>query len=210
MFEAVLLMLASEAASTHALPTVVTPPVVHAVVPHAPTPRNAPGNWVLVDDYPISAIRNGEQGITGFRLKVDAQGQVVACEITASSGSATLDKATCDLVARRAQFSPALDASGQPVAGGYSNRVRWVLPARADLPRARRMVVSYIVEIDGSRSHCQLVEAEGDIPEAVKKAAAQCPAAPFAEAYRDGAGHLVRRKVTVSQIVEVQDVPEGE
>jgi protein TonB len=91
-------------------------------------PRGAPGGWVSTSDYPSASLRRGEQGTVRFELAVGANGRVADCRITTSSGSADLDAATCRLVARRAQFDPAMDESGGQVTGAYSGTIRWVIP----------------------------------------------------------------------------------
>jgi protein TonB len=40
----------------------------------------------------------------------------------------SLDGATCDLVTKRARFDAARDGNGKPVAGTYSNAVKWSIP----------------------------------------------------------------------------------
>lgn len=92
-------------------------------------PRNNPGTWVTVNDYPATALRMEEEGTSAFHLEIGKDGRVQACTITMSSGSATLDAATCTMVTRRARFIPALDDDGNPVIGSYRNRVRWMIPA---------------------------------------------------------------------------------
>jgi len=90
-------------------------------------------------DYPPSALSAGERGIAYFRLVIDPNGRVAGCTITASSGSAALDSATCRIVRSRARFTPALDLTGQPASDSYADRIRWVLPpepkAEAEAPR---------------------------------------------------------------------------
>lgn len=91
------------------------------------SPRGAPGSWVTNDDYPPAARRAEQEGVTGFRLDVDASGKVSGCTITSSSGYAALDNAVCTLMRRRARFSPAEDANGNKVPDTWSSRFRWVL-----------------------------------------------------------------------------------
>ena len=80
------------------------------------------------EDYPVSAIRAGEQGAVGFGLDVGADGRVAVCTVTASSGSPTLDTTTCRLLRSRARFLPALDRKGRPTVDSYSGRIVWHLP----------------------------------------------------------------------------------
>lgn len=96
--------------------------------PRSPQPRGRPGDWVTANDYPARDLRVGNQGITGFRLSIDAGGRVIACAITRSSGFASLDAAACDKLSRRARFDPASDETGARVTGTYASAVRWTIP----------------------------------------------------------------------------------
>ncbi|MGN3973784.1 TonB family protein [Tsuneonella sp. SYSU-LHT278] len=91
-------------------------------------PRGDPGRWVTVDDYRSSWIAREWTGVARFRVDVGVNGRVETCTITSSSGHAELDSATCALIARRAQFEPAKDASGARIPGVYASAVRWELP----------------------------------------------------------------------------------
>jgi periplasmic protein TonB len=93
-----------------------------------PIPKGNPGNWANTNDYPSRALQQEREGTTGFRVTVGPNGRVTECSITSSSGHPDLDQATCSNVQRRARFDPALDGSGNPTTGTYSNRVRWQIP----------------------------------------------------------------------------------
>ena len=93
-----------------------------------PIPKGNPGNWANTNDYPSRALQQEREGTTGFRVTVGANGRVTDCQISSSSGHPDLDQATCTNVTRRARFDPALDGSGNPTTGTYSNRVRWQIP----------------------------------------------------------------------------------
>jgi periplasmic protein TonB len=93
-----------------------------------PIPKGNPGNWANTNDYPSRALQQEREGTTGFRVTVGPNGRVTECSITSSSGHPDLDQATCSNVQRRARFDPALDGSGNPTTGSYSNRVRWQIP----------------------------------------------------------------------------------
>lgn len=97
--------------------------------PAQPRPRGKPGLWVTPDDYPASAIRAENKGITRFRLAVDATGKVTGCAVTASSGWPLLDETACARLVRRARFEPATDSTGARAAGHYNGAVNWRLPA---------------------------------------------------------------------------------
>ena len=97
-----------------------------------PSPRTQSARANLVslfnsDDYPLEALRNEEQGTVTVRLQVGATGRVSSCTVTASSGSNSLDRTTCEILQRRARFAPATDSSGTPVPDVYTQRITWRL-----------------------------------------------------------------------------------
>jgi len=83
--------------------------------------------YFSMDDYPASALRNEEQGIVEARLDVAVTGRVGNCTVTASSGSAALDTATCRIVRSRVRYRPAVNGR-RPVPGVTHIRVTWQLP----------------------------------------------------------------------------------
>lgn len=91
-------------------------------------PVTNPGGWVTSDDYPLAALRDGQEGVTGFRLTIGPDGLPRRCEVTASSGRADLDDATCRLLMERARFKTHRDDKGVRIGGTYSSRVRWQIP----------------------------------------------------------------------------------
>jgi protein TonB len=93
-------------------------------------PLRLPADLLNNRDYPLAALRFEEEGMTRFRLAVSAAGLVSDCAIAQSSGSATLDVATCRLLSARLRFKPATDRRGRPVAGRYEGRVLWRLPEK--------------------------------------------------------------------------------
>ncbi|MGN6500878.1 MAG: energy transducer TonB [Tsuneonella sp.] len=111
-----------------ATPSVTVTPAKPVFDPVPARPRNNPANWVTTNDYRSSWINREWTGTVGFRLQIAADGRVANCTITASSGHAELDAATCDLVSRRARFDPARGQDGERAAGSYASAVRWELP----------------------------------------------------------------------------------
>ena len=107
---------------------IVEPPKPPQFTPRAPRALGRPSAWATTNDYPTRDLREGNSGVTGFRLTIGSDGKVQSCAITASSGFPGLDRATCDNAVRRARFEPATDASGANVAGSYANNIRWVIP----------------------------------------------------------------------------------
>jgi len=90
--------------------------------------KGNPGTWVTNDDYRPRWVAEELSGTARFTLQIDARGKVTGCTITRSTGHPALDTATCDLVSKRARFDAARDGNGKPVAGSYSNSVRWSIP----------------------------------------------------------------------------------
>lgn len=93
-----------------------------------PEPVGSPARWFGPDDYPLNAMRAGQQGRAVARISIAADGTVTDCGIVASSGSRDLDNQTCMLARRRGRFRPAHDKDGVGIAALYILPVRWMLP----------------------------------------------------------------------------------
>jgi TonB family protein len=85
-----------------------------------------PGSVIVDTDYP--ARYHDKQGTTRFELIVGPDGKPTSCTTTASSGHAILDQTACSAFVKRARFSPAKDASGNPTTGRYKGSVTWKAP----------------------------------------------------------------------------------
>jgi protein TonB len=127
------------------------PPVVTYTAPPAPPARPAPPpppppppppqkvssarakgslpGLFSTDDYPQDALRNEQQGTTAVRLTIGTDGRVSDCSVTASSGSSSLDTATCRIIRSRARYTPAVGSDGRPTTDTDTARIRWVVPA---------------------------------------------------------------------------------
>ncbi len=79
-------------------------------------------------DYPSGALSRREQGTAAVRFWIGTNGKASDCRIVETSGSATLDQQTCDVITRRARYMPARVKSGEPVASIGFQRIRWELP----------------------------------------------------------------------------------
>ena len=90
-------------------------------------PGGSLASYFTVGDYPAEARRKREQGTVGFRIAIGPDGRVAACDVTASSGSASLDETTCRLVRQRVRFTPARDAQGRPTGDSKDLEVVWRL-----------------------------------------------------------------------------------
>lgn len=93
-----------------------------------PAVRGDRGAWITNADYPAAAADAEEEGRVALTVGVGTDGRVTTCTVTGSSGSATLDAATCRLYRQRARFTPARDDAGSTIASSYRDRVRWELP----------------------------------------------------------------------------------
>jgi len=100
------------------------PPVVAAppAPPAPPPPRkvqsatSAKGDLRTLfsaDDYPAAAQAAGAEGTAQAELTIGPDGRVIGCNLTRSTGNSSLDSATCNILRRRAKFTPARDSNGQ-------------------------------------------------------------------------------------------------
>ena len=104
------------------------PPPAPRFSPKAAVPKGSPASWATPDDYPTSEMRQGVEGTTRFRVSIGPDGRVTGCEVTGSSGNGNLDAKACQVISRRARFTPAMDGEGNPTAGSFASSVRWVIP----------------------------------------------------------------------------------
>ena len=96
---------------------------------------NPPGSPIpvsIVDeifdsDYPTEALRRNESGRVTYAVEVSATGVPLRCSIAESSGSAILDRHTCEIVMERSAFIPASNGAGGSRRGIYRGRITWRL-----------------------------------------------------------------------------------
>jgi TonB family protein len=119
-------MFAIVAASTALQSPPPAPPRPRIVAPAVP--RGDLSKIITFDDYPVSALRNGEEGVVGFILDVGADGRVPSCIVVRPSKSDALNGTTCRIMHARMRFTPARDNSGQPAPSRMAQEVRWTLP----------------------------------------------------------------------------------
>jgi len=114
------------------------PPQIILAPPAAPPPppsqaRGAKpkgqGQWAarIQDNYPSDALRMEKEGRVGVRVSIGPDGRVTSCSVTASSGTASLDRAACDGMQRYARYDPALNDAGQPTEGSASTAIVYKL-----------------------------------------------------------------------------------
>lgn len=91
-------------------------------------PEGNPGQWVNASDYPRGMLARGKEAIVHFRMSIDEKGQATACHIQQSTRPKAFDDVVCRSLMKRAEFLPALDDAGNPIASYYRNTVRFMIP----------------------------------------------------------------------------------
>ena len=109
-------------------PVAPPPPPPPPRVSQAAKARSNLNSYFSTDDYPSAALRAEEEGRASFRLEVGTNGRVTNCTITSSSGSRSLDDATCRILRSRARYTPAKDQNGNPIAASDTGSITWQLP----------------------------------------------------------------------------------
>ena len=114
--------------------TTVVSPIIPPVAPAPPAPPPPPpprkieparakGDVRMLfsdSDYPASAQAAGAQGTAQASLTIGPDGRVVGCSLVRSTGNGALDAATCNILRRRAKFTPAHDTSGAATTDTYT------------------------------------------------------------------------------------------
>ena len=98
-----------------------------AIVTKAQSARGNLQGLFSGDDYPQDALRNEETGRVTVRLTIGTSGRVDNCSVISSSGSRSLDSATCRILTSRARFTPAKLSNGQPTTDTYTQTIVWQL-----------------------------------------------------------------------------------
>lgn len=133
-----------------ATPVPSPPPIIRVAppAPPPPPPPPPPGGYPVTratpvvplhtlfsaDDYPAAALRAEQEGLVVFRITIDKQGRVAGCDVISSSGSTSLDSATCRLIRLRAQFRPARNARGKKMTDTVHGRILWRIPGEPAPP----------------------------------------------------------------------------
>ena len=113
---------------TQLTPPPYIPPVAPAPPPPPPPPRKVESarargdvrSLFSSDDYPASAQSAGAEGSAQAQLTIGPDGRVVGCSLVRSTGNGALDSATCNILRRRAKFTPARDSSGNATTDTYT------------------------------------------------------------------------------------------
>lgn len=130
--------------------------------PSPPVPKGNQDYWITEDDYPDNGPWLGKpKGEVKYRLLVGIDGRPISCDVSMRSGSVLLDKTTCDLVMRRARFSPAVDERGQSAVGTWHGTARWTISPNAELripklPIPGESIITYVIDLDGKAKDCKV------------------------------------------------------
>lgn len=89
-------------------------------------PLSNPDMWFRSADFPMHAAMQGHNGSVQARLDVDAAGKLSGCHVLRRTNPDEFAEVTCEVLTKRAKFSPALDAAGKPVKSFYMFKLRWV------------------------------------------------------------------------------------
>ncbi len=119
---------------------------------------------LVAKNYPRDSLTRGEQGIVKFAVELDSDARIDSCVVTKSSGYRELDRATCDLIVRHAEFPPA-QADGKRVATIRNGQIRWTLPEpyRDNAKRAPAPIPASLTELESERLICERNRAIGSL-----------------------------------------------
>lgn len=79
-------------------------------------------------DYPTTALVNGESGRVRFALLIAEDGRVADCTIVETSGVPSLDSQACAVLKARGKFEPARGTDGKPAKDSAIGSIVWRLP----------------------------------------------------------------------------------
>ena len=121
--------------------------------------RTANNGEFISKHYPTKALKRGEQGRVGFRVTIEPDGSLGACDVTQSSGFATLDKETCEIMVSYARLSPVRNADGRAIRADQDGYIVWRLPAGA----TRVASASGKKALDPNKIVCKRIESTGSL-----------------------------------------------
>lgn len=102
-------------------------PAVQRTLRSLPEPLSNPGEWLRSGDYPKKALASGKSAVIRFRLTISAVGKATDCAIQSGTRDPEFEKISCALLIKRANFKPASDQAGNPVASYFTSTVSWIV-----------------------------------------------------------------------------------
>lgn len=171
--------------------------------------KGNPGDWFPMDSYPAEAKRNGQQGRVSVQLTIDKAGAPTTCAVVTSSGSPSLDKATCDLAMANAKYTPALDAKGLPVASTVAlPGVRWELKDNPPIKLEGPWRAAATLQIDpaGKLSSCA-EQRSGPVPAEIQPCVSAKDMPPEFGLYARGGSSAALSELVVETSLSFDDTP---
>ncbi len=89
-----------------------------------PKPTSDPVRWVSPADYPRTMLRAGLGGLVRVRLVIGEDGAIEKCMVEVAKPG-DFEKLVCGNIAKRAKFTPALDAEGKPMRSYWTRSWRF-------------------------------------------------------------------------------------
>lgn len=79
----------------------------------------------IQDHYPAMALWSDAQADLHMRVMIDEQGKVTGCHLTNLTEADAFNDHACNMITRHAEFEPALDAAGEPMASYYATVIAY-------------------------------------------------------------------------------------
>jgi TonB family protein len=91
-------------------------------------PRNLQ-EWArrIQERYPSAMLRKMKSGVVAVRLIVRPDGKPASCHVQVRLSDPLFDQSACEGLMRYAEFEPALDAQGAPIASYYTTRIVYMV-----------------------------------------------------------------------------------
>lgn len=168
-------------------------------------------NLIQPADYPIAAWQADETGRVGYTVEVSVEGKPISCTVTDGANLAILAAATCPLIMERADFTPAENEAGEPIASTYEGSHNW----RKREPKLPQMALTfqYLHDENGVSKDCKFLRME-NLPEDMlrdierdKERGRLCPGPAGTQGipYRGENGVPIARLVTFTVDVTVEE-----
>lgn len=97
------------------------------LAPIVTEPQASVRKFFSTSDYPREALNKDQSGTVGVLLWVETDGRVSTCEVIEPIAALILEQTTCDILKRRARFTPAKDAAGKTIRAPATARIKWQL-----------------------------------------------------------------------------------
>ena len=193
-----------------------------AIIPARPIEAN---RWFTSKDNPKTAMQVAERGHIDYRIDVAPDGTALRCT---TPGESELEHKVCDLILKKARFTPATDADGRAAFGVHDGVSSFLMPGGPRRPDRARLAVTverlpegaaspayasiaFLVDGSGAISQCAAVASGGGgrrfaqnipalVPQACEAAAKDHRALPA----RNAAGQAVASVQSLTVRFEVR------